>query len=399
MYLSTLNSIFTSTSSTSNLFVAPQPLQMYSFNVNWLQNFQLFDISTLVAHDIRVEALKFNQLCEGPNMTRIGYGECANSQLYEDAALDYDAFIKKRAGTVIPANSALIWKGVSYEHSISSTLPSWSMHKRQDREIFGKWIFNTGNRCKDGNAANSICHMGQSIKEAVTQWKGGDFNPFEMCDTFADGDISSSTTIVQEMISCSCNPQICKDQNADYYIHQPSKLCVGKSGVSTRPKWANVPKRVTQYESTTDVHTPYHFQPTILSSTMPAIYENNLCVHQPVVPRTCKHPQGMLGGRVGRTMQSPVASKTDLYRDTAPRYTDNTLLYDGMGLFYNGGNPIYSADKTSVADMEQHGIMKQNKNDLAGHHIVLKVKRDEHGTPYMIVDRIPLSYHRTPVNI
>jgi hypothetical protein len=395
MYLSTLNYFFSQPPSTSNLFVKPQPLDMYSYNKDWLQKFTLFDVSNMISHDEGVEALKLNQVCNGPNSTVIQYGECSNSQLYEDASIDYEAFVRKSAGTVIPAHSVLVWRGLSYSHSISSTLPSWSMHKRQDREVFGKWILNTGDRCRSGSAANSICHIGQSKKETVTPWVGGDFNPFEMCDTVVDGGGTSSTSVVQETVSCSCNPVICKDSQADYYANQPSTLCLGKSGASLRPKWANVPRRVTQYEENSNANSPDHFNAKRLTPSTSTMYENNLCVHQPLQPHTCKHPQGMLGGRQGLTMQT---SSTDLYRDTTPKYTDVTLYTVGMGLFVNGGNPIYRAEKTLDQDLQYHGIMKQNKNDIAGHHIVLKVMKDDQGTPYMLVDRIPLSYRRVLVS-
>jgi hypothetical protein len=33
----------------------------------------------------------------------------------------------------------LVWRGLSHKHSIGQTLPTWSMNKRQSRQIFGTW--------------------------------------------------------------------------------------------------------------------------------------------------------------------------------------------------------------------------------------------------------------------
>jgi hypothetical protein len=335
-------------------------LDLYQWNTNWLQRFQVFDISTLLAHDIGVEALKFNQVCDGPNMTRIPYGQCQNSELYEDAAVDYSALVKKQAGTVIPASAALVWRGLSHEHSIGNTLPSWSMHKRQDREVFGSWIFNQGDRCQDGHAGNSICHMGQS-KATVTPWVGGDFNPFQMCDIVAQGDVADGE---QDLISCSCTELICQNSGADYFANQPSTMCQKYSGDNTRSRWSNVPRHVTQYQANTDTANALHFSVQPATDTM---YDNNLCVHQPLVPRTCKHAQGMLGGRPGTTMQMPVSdiytevtSKRDLYQDMTPKYTDSTLHAAGMGLFINGGNAIYRVQKTAQVRTVSHYLSVYN---------------------------------------
>jgi hypothetical protein len=245
------------------------------------------------------------------------------------------------------------------------------MHKRADREVFGSWIFNTEQRCKAGSASNSICRTGAQ-KDTVTPWVGGDFNPFEMCDTVTDGDITDGTTIVQEMVSCSCNPSVCKDAEADYYTGQPSKLCMGKSGVATRPKWANLPKRVSRYEEDRTYENPQHFVTAPPTPLTAVIYDNNLCVHKPIIPSECKHMQGMLGGRQGVTMATDA---TNLYTDVTPRHANSKLLRTavGMGLFVAGGNKMYSAEKTSENDALYHGIMKQNVEDLGGQHIVFKV--------------------------
>jgi hypothetical protein len=218
------------------------------------------------------------------------------------------------------------------------------------------------------------------------------------------------------MISCSCNPKICKDAEADYYASHPSTECRKKSGESAKPKWANLPRRVSQYDENIDSQNSAHFTTKPLGVPTPVMYENNLCAHQPIIPRTCKHPQGafyltinrkfsifcdpriltrtkagMLGGRKGTNME-------DLYVEEALSYTDQALYSTGRGLFVHGGNAIYQAEQTSQQDILHHGVMKQSPEDLGGHHLVLKVTRDAHGEPYMLVDRIPLSYPRVLEN-
>jgi hypothetical protein len=76
------------------------------------------------------------------------------------------------------------------------------------------------------------------------------------------------------------------------------------------------------------------------------------------------------------------------------RYINEELKVLGRGLFVMGGNPLYYTTKgtpTSIAD-EVHAIIRQNKEDLGGHHIVFKTATDGvTGDEYMYIDKAPLT--------
>jgi hypothetical protein len=88
--------------------------------------------------------------------------------------------------------------------------------------------------------------------KAVNPWTGGDFNPFEVCDTQTDGAATTTTSIIQEVLFSSCNEVLCArtDETSEpkllnYWSYQPNEKCRGL-GIS-RPIYPNVPKRVTAY--------------------------------------------------------------------------------------------------------------------------------------------------------
>lgn len=108
-------------------------------------------------------------------------------------------------------------------------------------------------------------------------------------------------------------------------------------------------------------------------------------------------PLGMLGGMTGRSMSSisSLPPNDVLYIDVPVVHTDSGWNSDGIGMFKDGGNKWYQSEKVSQEENFQHGIIKQNKFELGGHHIVLKVKLDAKNVPYMMVDRTPLTSPHT----
>jgi hypothetical protein len=105
----------------------------------------------------------------------------------------------------------------------------------------------------------------------------------------------------------------------------------------------------------------------------------------------------MLASLQGR----PVGS---LYGEYVLRHSDKTVAQAGAGLFFQGGNPLYYTYKGSTQDVadEVQAVLRSNPEDIAGHHVVLKVARDDsfytssedlpRGFIYhMWVDKVPLA--------
>jgi hypothetical protein len=384
MYLSMLQNMAVSTIGQG--FVVPRELLIFQNHAAWIGGFD-FDASSLFSFDTNVETLKEMQMC-GENATTITYGVTRNSRLYENAHLHYRDKVSKDAGSILHPEEVLIWKGLSHLHSISKTLPTWSMHKRQDRQVFGSWVLQSAERSRKGSARNSVCFFNGTGRDIINPWVGGDFNPFELCDTVTDGVAASSTSIVQELISASCNEMICPRGEGDYWKMQPNKNCQNSA---SRPLHATVPKRVTTYQPVVGFSEQMVASQECTSrvGVCPkegAWYDNNMCAHKPILPTVCNHPQGMLGGHSG----TPVDSS--LYSDSTPKY--ETLLETGVGLFLQGGNAIY-AHKAKLGT-SLHGILKQSLDDIGGHHLVLVLEqnRDDSDRPHMFVEKTPLAYER-----
>jgi hypothetical protein len=175
---------------------------------------------------------------------------------------------------------------------------------------------------------NSVCFIGGENGgiTPINPWVGGDFNPYELCDTKTNGVASSTTSIVEELFSSACNPVICPRNEGDYWTDQPNTDCKNH-GSEIRPQSANVPKRVTDYNA--PVHKSEFFTAKEACTTVECvlrrgIHDNNLCVQEPQLPVTCNHPQGMLGGRSGKSVQGT------LYHDSTARSV-LCLLFQCLG--------------------------------------------------------------------
>jgi hypothetical protein len=128
---------------------------------------------------------------------------------------------------------------------------------------------------------------------------------------------------------------------------------------------------------------------TVSKRNVPSKYGTNLCRRQPAIPSKCATPHGMLMDLQGASVQS-------LYREHPVRHSDEMVAKLGAGLFMHGGNPVYYTAKGTQQDMinAMHAVLRSNPDDLAGHHVVLKITKEAwSGTRYMRVDRLPLVSH------
>lgn len=86
------------------------------------------------------------------------------------------------------------------------------------KQVFAEWIFDAELQCRKGTPDNSVCRG----KRTMNPWLGGDFNPWEWCDTETPG-LSEETN---ERISVSCHPLICDGKlETPYYENQPNENC------------------------------------------------------------------------------------------------------------------------------------------------------------------------------
>ena len=99
-------------------------------------------------------------------------------------------------------------------------------------------------------------------------------------------------------------------------------------------------------------------------------------------------------------MGKPVES---LYSDQLPRYSGSVgLQSDGLGLFVNGGNPLYYTVKGSPETIAAaaHAAIKQNAEDLGGQHVVFRTAQDPISREnYMHVHRVPLTWIKTDSSV
>jgi hypothetical protein len=119
---------------------------------------------------------------------------------------------------------------------------------------------------------------------------------------------------------------------------------------------------------------------------VPMRYGTNLCKQSPVIPSRCTNKQGMLMNLQGQPVQSLYAGNVLVHRD-------QVVSAQGAGLFIQGGNPIYYTSKGTAEDVARQvqAVMRGHLDDLAGHHIVLRVHNEEwSGDTFMHVHATPL---------
>ena len=259
--------------------------------------------------------------------------------------------------------------GLSISHFLGNSVPAWSKSSRPLAQKFAQWIFDEKVQCDTGSPDTSVCAEDPSNPKrilAVVPWLGGDYNPFESCDTVGSGTLQEGEGSAHETISTECHPLICGDMannqqlDSAFYRLQPSgrDRCYLKNGM----------------EATT--------------LNVPTTTKSNLCRQAPPAQLDeCTWKQGMLMLGMKGTRH------TNLYADATlkPAFS---MPVEGTGLFVRGGNPLYYTMKGTSEQVASkvHSILRGSLDDIAGNHIVLKVAVDESTLePYMYVHRTPLA--------
>ena len=359
----------TSIQEASTAWVQPSSLPFFDPSSSWLSNYTDFDISRHLRFDADVE--KTGQSCD-KGKPSIDYFQCSPryNSLFFRSAQSFNRYARKRGPAVIQPKTALIWPGLSISHFLGNSVPAWSKSSRPLEQTFAQWIFDESVQCDTGSPDTSVCAEDPTNPKrilAVVPWLGGDYNPFESCDTVGSGTLQEGEGSAHESISTECHPLICGDTlnnnqplDTAYYSLQPS----GKDRCYLRNK----------------------MQATLLN--VPTTTKSNLCRQVPQKqPDECTWKQGMLmlGMKGGR--------HTNLYTD-APLKPAFVIPSQGAGLFVHGGNPLYYTMKGTSEEVASrvHSILRGSLDDLAGNHIVFKVAVDESTLePYMYVHRTPLA--------
>lgn len=356
----------------STAWVQPGPLPFFVNVSSWVSDYADFDISAQIAFDATVQ--KMGQSCE-EGKPSIEYRSCSPSytSLYFSASQSFNRYARRRGPPVVKPRTALIWPGLTIAHHVSHSVPAWSMTNRPLSQTLAKWVFNEAVQCSTGSPDTSVCaedpHASSKIV-AVVPWLGGDYNPFESCDTVGSGTLQTGEGSAHETISTECHPLICSEAlDSLYYKLQPSgsARCLSKNTMqaSTLNVAPTVPSNLCQQKNT---------KFTQLSSA---------------ADDECTWKQGML--LLG--MKGSKVPGNDLYVDSALKSTVKEGAA-GAGLFVRGGNPLYYTMKGTSEQVAQklHSVLRGSLDDLAGQHIVLRVEMDANTLePYMYVHRTPLS--------
>ena len=232
----------------------------------------------------------------------------------------------------------------------------------------------TTDRCKEGSSQHAVClrNNGLTALKNVNPWLGGYWNPYEGCDTKMGG-----IAATEEVFYSHCSDVLCATDNT-FFARMP------KPGKGAQELCDTTSSKIGGGQ-------------TVNKVGMSNIAPDNLCFRKPELSVTCDHPGTMLSGMTGSAMD-------DLYNHDRQLSLPGVSAYlqkAGRGLFMHGGNPLYYTKKGSVDAIASgvHSVLNINKQDLGGHHIVMRV--DVSGNMY--VDRTPLkkepsfvAMHATP---
>ena len=275
------------------------------------------------------------------------YGKC-NSSIWGDVDQSVRDNFRVQGHTLIPRGQALVWYAHNADHFMQGTFPAWAAADRPLEEVLLKRQLQDPGICQRGNIANSICYVDAVTNDIqlLNPYVGGDFNPFEMCDTKASVDDEVEINQCQ-LSTTNGKPGVCDDRTDSYFVGQRAGSCAH----NLRVRYRNVDSNMA----------------------------TNVCKFKTDASSTFVYKQGVLGGReYGR--------HTNLYNDAAEICPDQKVCStgNGQGLFWEGGNPLYH---NKLQAQVNTGLLKMHLDDLAGHHIVLQVRPEG-----MIVHRTPLMH-------
>ena len=102
-------------------------------------------------------------------------------------------------------------------------------------QVFGKWVFKEDVQCRAATPDTAVCadvdlSSAETKIEAVIPWLGGDYNPWEACDTRQSGSLVNGE-YANEEIETACHPLVCnKGSDSTFYKYHPT--------ASSKYRWA-----------------------------------------------------------------------------------------------------------------------------------------------------------------
>lgn len=209
----------------STAWAKPVLLPFFQDDVDYLQRFQGFSLATKLTTEKNIE--DYGNDCESDKPI-IKYDQCSERfiSLWKESAKSMDQHVRKRGPAIIPGRAALIWPGLSLSHFLANSIPAWNAHARGN-QVFGKWVFDQENRCKETSIDTAVCAdvdtaTASSKVEAVIPWLGGDYNPWEACDTLQTGSLVNGE-YANEEIETSCHQLVCnKGPDSSFYKFHPT---------------------------------------------------------------------------------------------------------------------------------------------------------------------------------
>lgn len=174
--------VLASNATLSAKWIRPVPLPFFEDDPTYRASFAGFNI----AHKLDTERIieERGNDCGGNN-TVIQYDRCSENfnALWKSAGQSMDAHVRQRGPVVIPSKTTLIWPGLSYAHHMADAVPAWSLHARNETQIFAKWIFDQNVQCKAATIDTTVCadvsnSQVETRMQSVIPWLGGDYNPW-----------------------------------------------------------------------------------------------------------------------------------------------------------------------------------------------------------------------------
>lgn len=174
-----------SNSTMSARWTKPVGLPFFRDDAEYRDKFRTFSLVNKIKIEEAIE--KRGNDCEG-NSTIIQYDRCSAefNSLWKHSASSVDAHVRQPGPILVPSKSTLVWPGLSFAHHMADAVPAWSMHSRNESEVFARWIFDQDIQCKVATIDTTVCaDVSASLAErkiqSVIPWLGGDYNPWCVC--------------------------------------------------------------------------------------------------------------------------------------------------------------------------------------------------------------------------
>jgi hypothetical protein len=163
-------------------WIKPVPLSFFQHDDAYRRSFLSFSLVRKLKIEEAIE--KKGNDCEG-NSTIIQYDRCSPefNALWKHSGKNVEAHVRQSGPMIVPSKSTLIWPGLSWAHHMADAVPAWSLHARNESEVFARWIFDQDIQCKMATVDTTVCadvSISTSEKkiESVIPWLGGDYNPW-----------------------------------------------------------------------------------------------------------------------------------------------------------------------------------------------------------------------------